>query len=629
MTFRGYLGLIALTLLISSCSAPTPSIKQPVVATPVIPSPTQTRQLLELARASTSPQQEQLYLQAAEQLAQQSHHNWARNLLTGLDSRLLSDSELIRYTLLLSKLAIDDSAYFLAQRILTNPRLDQQWQTLPTDTSLTLRQRRAKIFAILGEEKRSIEERLTLGNQLAGTSLDSDANRDAIWQTLMALPLSELQQLSQTSRHPELQGWYSLALIGKNNDIDLEQQLAQVNHWVQRWPQHTASQQLPSDLQRLQQLIQQRPRQIALLLPQSGKLAWAGKAIRDGFLAAYYRARQQQQYTPEIRSYDSAHSDIDELYQRAVDEGAELIIGPLDKNKVADLGLQLSLPVAVLAMNYTDLPDDQHNPTADTAPEATPINNLFQFGLAAEDEARQAAQRAWFEGHRQAMLLAPASNWGERSATAFKQEWLKLGGKLVSDHRFDSKGNYSNSLKEALQINQSQDRARRLRRLFGQGLEFEPRRRQDIDMIFLLASPTQARQIKPTLAFHYAGELPVYATSHIYAGSLDRKSDRDLNDIKFSTIPWTFDSKNINKNTIDKYSQPSAAHSNLYALGTDAYRLYPRLKQLQQESNARLYGATGTLQLQTDNRIARTQVWAQIRNGRAQLLSTLATRGQP
>ncbi len=597
------------------------------------------RAMLAQAQTSTSPQKERLLLQAAGLLNQRGENDWARNLLSSLNLSLLDEDDYVQYTLLFSAIAMEDDAYFLAQRILTNRRLEQQWQLLPDDIARTLGMRRAALFSLLGESTASVKERIRLSSLLSQPE-DEESNQDAIWQTLMSMPEYELQQLSRTEEDALLRGWYSLAALSKNNQTDLERQQAQVDRWIASWPEHPASLRLPHDLQLLRQLIDEKPQQLALLLPQKGKLAKAGKSIRDGFFAAYYQAMEQQSRIPDIRLYDSSQGNIESLYQQAVNEGAQLVIGPLDKDKVAELNLSLELPVPVLAMNYIEplkqevaIPDSNNGADAVLAEPGSElpgeyVEGLYQFGLAVEDEARQAARRAWLEGHRHAMILAPATDWGQRSARAFITEWQALGGDLAGNHSFSGSGDFSKVIKNALLVQQSQDRARQLRRLFGHNLEFEPRRRQDLDMIFLVASPTQARQIKPTLAFHYAGKLPVYATSHIYTGQKDSKSNRDLNGIKFSSLPWVFDQSSAEKQTINRFAQVEPAYSRLYALGVDAYRLHPRLKQLHQVPGARLYGATGALRLTPDRRVEREQMWAQIRGGIAHALP-LVVSGEP
>src|SRR5205823_5983563 len=65
------------------------------------------------------------------------------------------------------------------------------------------------------------------------------------------------------------------------------------------------------------------------------------------------------------------------------------------------------------------------------------------------------------------------------------------------------------------------------------------KRRQDADMIFMIAPPEYARQIKPLLNYYYAGNLPIYATSHVYQGIPNAALDNDLNGIQFCDMPWT------------------------------------------------------------------------------------------
>ena len=62
----------------------------------------------------------------------------------------------------------------------------------------------------------------------------------------------------------------------------------------------------------------------------------------------------------------------------------------------------------------------------------------------------------------------------------------------------------------------ARERARELGRIIGRRLEFEPRRRQDIDIVFMAAYSADARQLMPQLAFHHGADLPVHATSHVW-----------------------------------------------------------------------------------------------------------------
>ena len=562
--------------------------------------------LLKQANQAQSPERERLLLEAAQAYIDARQYARARDLLIEMNSDALPDADFVKHTDLLSTVALHDGSNFLAHGILTKPRLEQQWQNMDPQTEVALREKRAQVFALLGEAQLSVAERIQLSG-LIDNDLQLQANQDMLWQNLMSIPFAELQQLAQHENGQAARGWYSLAAINKNNQIDLEQQRDQLQDWLNQWSQHPAHDNLPNDLRLLQSLIDQQPKQVALLLPMQGKLAEAGEAVRDGFFAAYFEALSNGRSTPEVRQYDSS-GDALAAYQQAVADGAELVIGPIDKENVTELSLMPSLEVPVLSLNYPD------------APPAEPLKGFYQFGLAVEDEARQVARQAFLEGHRQAMIIIPSQEWSERSAKAFTEEWEKLGGIVVNRTQFQNSANYSNLVKDAMLIEQSRVRTQEMQELLGIPLQSSPRSRSDVDMIFLIANPAQARQIKPTFAFHYAGKIPVYATSQVYSGQPDPKMDRDLNGIRFNTMPWLFDTTSKEKQIIAKHTKSAAVYGRLHALGADAFRLYARLPQLEQVADMRIYGATGALHMLSDGRIEREQVWVRFRNGEAQPL---------
>ena len=605
-TITGLLATVFVFTLSSCGSNPTQHAKTKVPAAKSQAKGPSANQLLEMARQTQSPERESLILQAAQIYIEGNKFARARDLIADMNPDELPDQSYMKYTDLLSTLALQEGSNFLAHGILTKPRLEQQWQAMEPATEISLREKRAQVFALLGEAQNSVNERIQLA-ALINNKQKRQENQDAIWQNLMSIPFAELQQLAQNEYGEAARGWYSLAAISKNNQIDLEQQREQLQSWLRDWRQHPAHDNLPNDLRLLQSLIDQQPQQIALLLPMQGKLAEASEAVSDGFFAAYYQALGNGRHTPEVRQYDSS-ADVISAYQQAIADGADLVIGPIDKEKVSELSLMPSLEVPVLALNYPD------------APPAQPLKGFFQFGLAVEDEARQVARQAFLEGHRQAMIIIPSQEWSERSARAFADEWEKLGGVVVNRTQFTGGANYSRLVKDAMLIEQSQVRARELQELLGVRLEASPRSRSDVDMIFLIADPAQARQIKPTFAFHYAGKIPVYSTSQVYSGEPNPKADRDLNGIRFNTMPWLFDTSSAEKLAIAQYTKSAAVYGRLHALGADAFRLYARLPQLEQVPQMRIFGATGALHMLPDGRIEREQIWVRFRNGEAQPL---------
>ena len=640
--FKRTLVLALVTWLLSACASPPQQTQAPDPAADreQLAPDEQIAALLDQARATSSPKREAYLIQASQLMVEQGDYTAARNLLRSVSPEGLNRSQYLNYSQALAAAALAKGAYFLAERTLTAQRLEQDWDSISDRQAAPLRRLRAELFARQGKVEDSLQERIHLGQHLKAPEAQLQ-NRKALWHTLMTLEREQLKQNARRTGNRELRGWYQLAALSKNNQTTLEQQQAHLEQWQADWPQHPASKQLPDDLRLLSQLIEQQPRQIALLLPEQGNLSQAAAAVRDGFLAAYYHARGEQSQVPLIRQYDtSAATPIDQLYLQAVAEGAEMVIGPLNKDQVKTLYAMDTRPVPLMSLNYLEevepravdslIPTDWPRlPLDQTSPGEQSPSPFYQFGLAAEDEARQAAQRAFQAGHRNALLLTPQRNWSERSAQAFSREWRALGGEVLVDSQFAANDSYSDLVQQSLLINQSQARRQKLTRLLGTHLEFEPRRRQDLDMIFLIASPEQGRQIKPTLAFHYAGDLPVYATSHIYSGRENPADNRDLNGVRFNTMPWLLGGDFPEKSLLGQHTQSSAIYNRLHALGVDAFRLYPRLPQLQAIDQARLYGATGALRMARGHRLEREQVWAEFRRGLASPLTTPQPKDQP
>jgi outer membrane PBP1 activator LpoA protein len=159
-------------------------------------------------------------------------------------------------------------------------------------------------------------------------------------------------------------------------------------------------------------------------------------------------------------------------------------------------------------------------------------------------------------------------------------------------------------------------------------LEFEPRRRTDIDLIFLAATANTAKLIRPQLRFHYAGSVPTYSTSAIYQEGSQNNSD--LDGIMFPDIPWIIapDGQSIElRNTLAKHwSTQAERRSRLFAMGFDAYRLIPMLNSTGDSASEELRGMTGTLSVDAQSRVVRSLPWARIRRGRPELMDPLPTQ---
>jgi outer membrane PBP1 activator LpoA protein len=434
---------------------------------------------------------------------------------------------------------------------------------------------------------------------------------DLAWNALTIIDDAELSSLANSASNYKTRGWIELAKAVAGQELSIKGQLDSVQQWRRVWSSHDAARILPRPLVQLQRNWEQRPRQVALLLPLQEQ---AGRAIQEGFLSAYYQSIEANRGAPIIKFYDSSGvTNIYPIYDEALDDGADLVIGPLDKELVNQLHRLPNLAVPTLALNYTD--DDSF----------TGSDNFFQFGLAPENEIEQAAQLATSAGFKNAAVITPSGSDYLRLNSLFENAWTAAGGNVVSRSTFDSESDYAEIIKQSMAIDASEARAEKIEALLPRNrIEFIPRRRQDIDFIYLIANPRQGRQIQPTLAFYFAESLPIIAYPSIYDGSDNVDINRDLNGIIFLDSPWLLQQSNPFKEFVsDSFRKTAGPLERLRAMGIDSFRLHDRLSQFATSEIKFLGGATGLLTMNADREIQRQLLVARFIDGAPQLLPPL------
>lgn len=559
--------------------------------------------LLAQATAAPSPQKEEILYQAAMLMRDLGREEDALLVLEPIIPDALPLALSANILLLKAQLYVSDNRPRDAISTLTDPVLDRLPQ-LPKQSRLSIHLFRANLYNDLKRPLESARELIMANHLLPLPAVP--ANHEQIWNALTALEPANLAQLAQQDRRFEYQGWYELAVVGKAYQYNLDRQVIELGRWRDTWARHPAAAMLPRALQLVETMAEERPRNIALLLPLDTP---AGIVIRNGFLSAYYDIMQIGGQVPQIRFYNtSGLTDIIALYNQAVSDGAEMVIGPLQKHQVAQLYDLPTLPVQTLALNNVE--------------SSSPLpRNLYQFALSPENEAIQIADRAWRDGHRYAAILSPAEtrdDFYQRKRNSFIDHWLALGGRIVTQATFSN--DYTGTVEALLDLDDSERRMESVSELINEDLAFTQRRRQDIDFIFLIAEPGPARQINPTLAYLYAGDIPVYASQDVYSGIPRPLVDNDLNGILFGDSPWLlgFDDE-LKVRTSNLFPQNNALTLRLQAFGIDAFRLYPRLQQLESVPDSQIYGATGLLRLGDSRNIIRELSWARVTEGLANI----------
>lgn len=625
-TIRRYLAWLPVLALVLTACATVPESKEQVA-----PSPTSlvdkaraaadigdyaiaARQYMESAALSSDASRYEYLLSAAEAFWHGNFIEQAKQTLKSLPTEALNAQQLSRRQIVAAAIALIEH----------NPRatLDTLKPAIQAATPPTLRvaihELRATAYIQLGNFLEAARERATLATLLSDRKA-ARLNEQALWQALMSLSSTALESQRSATPPNDLSGWLELAYIAKTALTQPAGIDGHIAAWRKRYPQHPASENLMASLLAQQpERLRNQPSHIALLLPLNGPYAKSAEAIRDGFLAAYLQ-RSAQNYQPIIRIHDtSGVADIAKLYTQAIKEGAQFIVGPLEKDAIAALRQSNIVTIPTLVLNYAE--------SNDSAPAG-----FFQFGLAPEDEARMAAERAWLEGHHQVLAIIPEGDWGNRTFRAFAEHWQQLGGKVAAAQTYAANSDdLSEPLRRLLNIDASESRAHSLRSVLQSDIKFEAWRRHDADFIFMLAFPRQARQIPPQLKFLYAGDLPVYTTSHAFDGRPDQAKDRDLDGVMFTDIPWLLTPKEFPLRDKTRELLPEAAdqYARVYALGVDAYSLIPYLDTLRASPYEEFLGATGRLVVDKNNRIRRTLLWARFTGGLPRLLPQTTTAPQ-
>ncbi|CAB1276956.1 penicillin-binding protein activator [Candidatus Nitrosacidococcus tergens] len=562
---------------------------------------------LKLATDAQSPQREEYQLKASDAFLRGNQLLKAQNTLDKIATENLNSSLKLRYWILSAQAALSQKESTQVLSLLNNieslnPNTQQQ---------ATIYQLRAEANELNNDLLSAAYARSKLDLSLTDSEKSAE-NQQYLWRDLTSLSPAILQKSYDQSSSSIFHGWIDLALIVQQYQTVPDRLNEALENWQSKYPNHPASLSLIQNISTDSE-IPYHPKHIALLLPTSGKFSTIAKAIRDGFFTAYYAQDQEDttiQVYPVSTNLQNNQSDIIEVYQQAKIAGADFIVGPLVKQAVTQLTNNheiLTLPTLVL--NY--LEEDN----------SLEIRNFYQFALSPEEEVREMANRAWYEGYDNALILTPKNSWGNRIEKALIEQWNQLGGEVLRSQPYNpNQKDYALVIQQLLNSNQGYTSQKELQEALNSKEIFALPNDQDPDLIFLIAAPEQARLIVPQLKFYRAENLPIYSTSYIYTGYPDSDQDQDLNGVIFSDIPWVLD-KNIQKesssyrNLAQNNPEDFKSLKRFYALGYDAYQIVPHLKSLYQMEDANFEGATGALSMNLQGQIKRDLLWAQFKKG--------------
>ncbi|GAA0714156.1 penicillin-binding protein activator [Dokdonella soli] len=521
---------------------------------------------LQLAQAHHGDEAAHYRLRAAEALRERGDLDGAARALGDVKRRRLHGNEPLRLDLLDAEIALKHGDIAQAQALLTVPDSD-----VPQNLRVRALELRARADLASGDAFASARARAALDRYLAGA--DREQNRKQLTDALAAMNANALKTRIETLPAGDpLRPWVEQALRDKGQTLARE---------LPR-PSHPVGTMQPGANGAMQAEGYTSLKHVALLLPLNAQLAAVSQSIRDGFLSAYFADTTGRR--PDVRIYDSGKTPADAIaaYNAAVADGADHVVGPLQRESVGELFHQ-SLSARVLALNHPD--------TGEVPPPGS-----AEFGLLPDAEGAQVAEHMRERGIARAAIIAADTEWADRAARAFRAQFEAGGGSVVGETRLRDKDvNYSTSITQATAS-------------LGSGAD---------GGVFISMRPQQARLLLPQLKIANAA-ASVFATSHVYAGDNNTSLDRDLDGLEFCDAPWLFGpvpGRPDRNQVSSQFASASGVGARLFAFGMDAYALLPYMDWLLAHPDAYVNGATGELTADSFGRIHRVVGWARFRNG--------------
>lgn len=515
----------------------------------------------------TNKETQQSYrLLAVRKLLDENKVVEAQNTMAQINQLDLNEPQQIEYQLLSAQL------FALQKNSVQAGALLKQLALKPLSSSQQLRVYRTQ--AQLAENQKNVIEVVrarALMDRYLTDNRSRQENNDKIWATLRNANRGMLEKAQANAGEAGLDGWLALA-VAYNNNVSNPAQLPHViENWKQLYPNHSAAQLLPTELQNITHFQQTQLNGVALLLPLSGEAKILGDIIKRGFDDA------KGDDPTAVQLYDTDSATVSELVSQAKQQGAQTIIGPLLKNRVAELIQSPEIrDVNVLALNAT--------------PNARAIGKVCYYGLSPESEARSAAERLHRDNINTAIVIAPQDDFGQRASDAFAQRWRQLTNR-------DTDIRYYHQPLEGIESLQNLGVA-------------------ENSGLYLLGTAQQLNEMKQSLDNSpLAGKYPIYTSSRSNSPNNGPDFRLTMEGVKFSEIPLLADTESDLYKKAESLAESDLSMMRLYAMGSDSWSIANKFNEIRQIAGYKVSGLTGVLSAGTNCNIEREMTWLQYQNG--------------
>ncbi|WP_033075822.1 penicillin-binding protein activator [Thalassotalea sp. ND16A] len=437
----------------------------------------------------------------------------------------------------------------------------------------------------------------------------------------------------EKSTATHLSGWLAFAKIVATYGHEPKDLTSNLSRWQRSFPAHPATVLVSGLNSKGIEFNDSRAiENISVLLPLSGREEPLGKAIQAGILAAYQLQNANTGKSRNIRFYDTNAKPMADIVAQLHLQQPDFVIGPLLKQHVDDYlladGSALTVATAPAENNKVALMPKEHNWTTlllNLPEHGNLTEQQFALSMLPEDEAKQAAFSLSQKGFNSAIILSQNTAIGKRMATSFAEQWQLQTEIKPSIIYYPSGKQMQTVVKKGLDVHLSDERIYLMRNRIKENLKAEARNRRDIDMIYMFATPDQARLLKPYIDVNispFANAIPMYASSRSHNIDSNSNTRRDLNGLTFTEIPWLLNAQQVNQNLAVEAKQlwpgRSSQLERIYAMGIDSMQLVDKVDDMQLIPMLRHKGETGTLQMNANRIISRSFSWGKYRSSRVQ-----------
>lgn len=317
----------------------------------------------------------------------------------------------------------------------------------------------------------------------------------------------------------------------------------------------------------------------------------------------------------ELKVYDTSSQPLTQILNQVQQDGASIVVGPLLKDKVDEV-IRSNTPLNVLALNQ---PESVQNRA-----------NICYFALSPEDEARDAANHIWQEGHRAPLVLVPQSALGDRVTNAFAAQWQHLGGGTVLQQKFGSvaelKMNINGGSGIALTgspVTTSLPQQQGVT-IGGLTIPAPPTDAQitagssgNVDAVYIVATKDEVALIKPMIAMRNGshGGAALYASSRSAQSNAGPDFRLEMEGLQYSEIPMLAGGNpSLQQQALSSVNNDYSL-ARLYAMGVDAWSLANHFSQMRQVPGFQINGNTGALTANQDCVINRKLMWLKYQQG--------------